>query len=230
MYKNYFKRLFDIVSSGIALIALFPIFAYLAYLVKTRLGSPVLFTQVRPGKDNKLFKMYKFRSMTDERDEDGNLLPDDVRLTSFGKRLRESSLDELPELINIFKGDMSVVGPRPQLVRDMVFFSDEEMQRQSVLPGLTGLAQINGRNNISWEDKFKYDLQYIKNISFLEDMRIIYRTVFKVARQDDINTDGMETAEDYGDWLLRQNSVTYEEYCKNNTAADDLVKSFLCGD
>ena len=230
MYKNYFKRLFDIVSSGIALIALFPIFAYLAYLVKTRLGSPVLFTQVRPGKDNKLFKMYKFRSMTDERDEDGNLLPDDVRLTPFGKKLRESSLDELPELINIFKGDMSVVGPRPQLVRDMVFFSDKEMQRQSVLPGLTGLAQINGRNNISWEDKFKYDLQYIKDISFLEDMRIIYRTVFKVANQDDINTDGMETAEDYGDWLLRINSITYEEYCKNNKAANALVKHFLCGD
>uniref|UniRef100_UPI00386F505E sugar transferase n=1 Tax=Anaerovibrio slackiae TaxID=2652309 RepID=UPI00386F505E len=216
MYKDYFKRVFDVVTSGMALVVLLPVFVYLAYLVKTRLGSPVLFTQVRPGKDNKLFKMYKFRSMTDERDEDGNLLPDDVRLTSFGKKLRESSLDELPELINIFKGDMSVVGPRPQLVRDMVFFSDKEMQRQSVLPGLTGLAQINGRNNISWEDKFKYDLQYIKNISFLEDMRIIYRTVFKVANQDDINTDGMETAEDYGDWLLRINSITYEEYCKNN--------------
>lgn len=229
MYKNYFKRLFDIVSSGMALVVLLPVFVYLAYLVKTRLGSPVLFTQVRPGKDNKLFKMYKFRSMTDERDVDGNLLPDDVRLTSFGKKLRESSLDELPELINIFKGDMSVVGPRPQLVRDMVFFSDKEMQRQSVLPGLTGLAQINGRNNISWEDKFKYDLQYIKDISFFEDMRIIYRTVFKVASQDDINTDGMETAEDYGDYLLRQNRVTYEEYCKNNTEAKDLVKRFLYG-
>ena len=223
MYKYYFKRLFDIVSSGIALIALLPIFAYLAYLVKTRLGSPVLFTQVRPGKDNNLFKMYKFRSMTDERDEDGNLLPDDVRLTSFGKKLRESSLDELPELINIFKGDMSVVGPRPQLVRDMVFFSDEEMQRQSVLPGLTGLAQINGRNNISWEDKFKYDLQYIKNISFFEDMRIIYRTVFKVANQDDINTDGMETAEDYGDYLLRIGKIGKAEYDSNQSKANELI-------
>lgn len=226
MYKNYFKRLFDIVSSGIALIALLPIFAYLAYLVKTRLGSPVLFTQVRPGKDNKLFKMYKFRSMTDERDEDGNLLPDDVRLTPFGKRLRESSLDELPELINIFKGDMSVVGPRPQLVRDMVFFSDEEMQRQSVLPGLTGLAQINGRNNISWEDKFKYDLQYIRNISFFEDMRIIYRTVFKVANQDDINTDGMETAEDYRDWLLRKNLINEDIYYQKSMQAIDMIKHF----
>ena len=226
MYKNYFKRLFDIVSSGIALIALLPIFAYLAYLVKTRLGSPVLFTQVRPGKDNKLFKMYKFRSMTDEWDEDGNLLPDDVRLTPFGKRLRASSLDELPELINIFKGDMSVVGPRPQLVRDMVFFSDEEMQRQSVLPGLTGLAQINGRNNISWEDKFKYDLQYIKDISFLEDMRIIYRTIFKVAHQDDINTDGMETAEDYRDWLLRKNLINEDIYYQKSMQAIDMIKHF----
>lgn len=226
MYKNYFKRLFDIVSSGIALIALFPIFAYLAYLVKTRLGSPVLFTQVRPGKDNKLFKMYKFRSMTDERDEDGNLLPDDVRLTPFGKKLRESSLDELPELINILRGEMSVVGPRPQLVRDMVFFSDEEMQRQSVLPGLTGLAQINGRNNISWEDKFKYDLQYIKNISFFEDMRIIYRTVFKVANQDDINTDGMETAEDYGDYLLRTDKIKHCAYVEKQSIAHKLLEDY----
>lgn len=226
MYRHFFKRIFDVVSSGTALVFLSPVMLYMAYLVKKRLGSPVLFTQVRPGKDNKLFKMYKFRSMTDERDEDGNLLPDDVRLTPFGKKLRESSLDELPELINIFKGDMSVVGPRPQLVRDMVFFSDEEMQRQSVLPGLTGLAQINGRNNISWEDKFKYDLQYIKNISFLEDMRIIYRTVFKVANQDDINTDGMETAEDYRDWLLRKNLINEDIYYQKSMQAIDMIKHF----
>ena len=226
MYRHFLKRIFDVVSSGTALLFLSPVLLYIAYLVRTRLGSPVLFIHVRPGKDNKLFKMYKFRSMTDERDEDGNLLPDDVRLTSFGKKLRESSLDELPELINIFKGDMSVVGPRPQLVRDMVFFSDEEMQRQSVLPGLTGLAQINGRNNISWEDKFKYDLQYIKNISFLEDMRIIYRTVFKVANQDDINTDGMETAEDYGDWLLRKNLISEDIYLQKSMQAIDMIKHF----
>ena len=188
-----------------ALLFLSPLLLYIAYLVKVKLGSPVLFTQIRPGKDNRLFKMYKFRTMTDARDKEGNLLPDDLRLTAFGKKLRETSLDELPELINIFKGDMSVVGPRPQLVRDMVFFSDKEMQRQSVYPGLTGLAQISGRNNISWEEKFKYDLQYIDRISFLEDMRIIYRTIFKVANQDDINTEGMETAEDYGDWLRRKN-------------------------
>lgn len=223
MYQYFLKRVFDVLSSGLALIFLSPILLYTAYLVKKRLGSPVLFTQVRPGKDNKLFKMYKFRSMTDERDEDGNLLPDDVRLTPFGKKLRESSLDELPELINILRGEMSVVGPRPQLVRDMVFFSDAEMQRQSVLPGLTGLAQINGRNNISWEDKFKYDLQYIGNISFLEDMRIIYRTVFKVANQDDINTDGMETAEDYGDYLLRIGKIGKAEYDSNQSRANKLI-------
>lgn len=223
MYRNVFKRVFDVLSSGVALIFLSPVLLYTAYLVKKRLGSPVLFTQVRPGKNNKLFKMYKFRSMTDEHDVDGNLLPDDVRLTSFGKKLRASSLDELPELINILKGDMSVVGPRPQMVRDMVFFSDKEMQRQSVLPGLTGLAQINGRNNISWEDKFKYDLQYIKDISFLEDMRIIYRTVFKVAGQDDINTDGMETAEDYGDYLLRTQKIGKAEYDIKQSIARDLI-------
>lgn len=209
-----------------ALLFLSPLLLYIAYLVKVKLGSPVLFTQIRPGKDNRLFRMYKFRTMTDARDKEGNLLPDDLRLTAFGKKLRETSLDELPELINIFKGDMSVVGPRPQLVRDMVFFSDKEMQRQSVYPGLTGLAQISGRNNISWEEKFKYDLQYIDRISFLEDMRIIYRTIFKVANQDDINTEGMETAEDYGDYLLRIGRLGHKEYALGHDKAQSLLKSF----
>lgn len=226
MYKKYFKRLFDLCSSGMALLFLSPLLLYIAYLVKVKLGSPVLFTQIRPGKDNRLFKMYKFRTMTDVRDKEGNLLPDDLRLTAFGKKLRETSLDELPELINIFKGDMSVVGPRPQLVRDMVFFSDKEMQRQSVYPGLTGLAQISGRNNISWEEKFKYDLQYIDRIFFLEDMRIIYRTIFKVANQDDINTEGMETAEDYGDYLLRIGRLGHKEYALGHDKAQSLLKSF----
>lgn len=226
MYKKYFKRLFDLCSSGMALLFLSPLLLYIAYLVKVKLGSPVLFTQIRPGKDNRLFRMYKFRTMTDARDKEGNLLPDDLRLTAFGKKLRETSLDELPELINIFKGDMSVVGPRPQLVRDMVFFSDKEMQRQSVYPGLTGLAQISGRNNISWEEKFKYDLQYIDRISFLEDMRIIYRTIFKVANQDGINTEGMETAEDYGDYLLRIGRLGHKEYALGHDKAQSLLKSF----
>lgn len=226
MYKNFFKRIFDILSSGGVLILLSPVLLYIAYLVKTRLGSPVLFTQIRPGKDGKLFKMYKFRSMTDERDENGELLPDDVRLTEFGKKLRATSMDELPELINIFKGDMSVVGPRPQLVRDMVFFNEEEMKRQSVYPGLTGLAQICGRNNITWKEKFAYDLEYIKDINFLEDMRIIYRTVFKVSAQEDIATDGMETAEDYGDWLLRTGQIDKEDYNNRQLEAKKLLERF----
>lgn len=230
MYKKYFKRLFDLCSSGMALLFLSPLLLYIAYLVKVKLGSPVLFTQIRPGKDNRLFKMYKFRTMTDARDKEGNLLPDDLRLTVFGKKLRETSLDELPELINIFKGDMSVVGPRPQLVRDMVFFSDKEMQRQSVYPGLTGLAQISGRNNISWEEKFKYDLQYIDRISFLEDMRIIYRTIFKVANQDDINTEGMETAEDYGDYLLRTYKINKSQYNEKQSEAKVLLREIIANE
>jgi lipopolysaccharide/colanic/teichoic acid biosynthesis glycosyltransferase len=215
--------MFDIISSGLALLFLSPILLYIAYLVKKRLGSPVLFTQIRPGKDCQLFKMYKFRTMTDERDGSGKLLSDDVRLTAFGKKLRATSLDELPELINIFKGDMSVVGPRPQLVRDMVFFTEEEMKRQSVYPGLTGLAQICGRNNITWKEKFTYDLQYIKNITFLEDMRIIFRTIFKVSAQEDIVTEGMETAEDYGDYLLRTKIINKICYNDLQLKADKLI-------
>lgn len=227
MYSRYLKRLFDVVASVCALIILAPILLYITYLIKNRLGAPVIFTQVRPGKNCKLFKMYKFRSMTNEVDEKGNLLPDEIRLTAFGKKLRATSLDELPELFNILKGDMSIVGPRPQLVRDMVFFNKEEMKRQSVYPGLTGLAQVNGRNNISWEEKFKFDLQYIQNISFLEDMKIIFRTVFKVTAQEDINTEGMETAEDYGDYLLRTKQISFEEYQIKNKKAEILLKKEL---
>lgn len=224
MYKNFFKRLFDICASGVALVVLSPLLLVTAYKVKTQLGSPVIFTQIRPGKDGKLFKMYKFRSMTDARDAEGNLLPDDQRLPEFGKKLRASSADELPELINIFKGDMSVVGPRPQLVRDMVFFTEEEMKRQSVYPGLTGLAQISGRNNITWEEKFKYDLEYVNDINFFEDMRIIFRTIFKVANEEDINTEGMETAEDLGDYLLRIGKISKEVYDGKQKEAKKLLE------
>lgn len=223
MYQLFFKRLFDIVSSIVLLVVISPILLYLFYLIKSKLGSPVIFTQIRPGKDCKLFKMYKFRTMTDERDINGNLLPDSMRLTEFGKKLRATSFDELPELINIIKGDMSVVGPRPQLVKDMVFFDEKQMKRQNVLPGLTGLAQISGRNNISWEDKFKYDLQYIRNISFLEDMRIIYRTIFKVSKMEDIATEGMDTAEDLGDYLLRLGKIDKKIY----EARVDLANKLL---
>lgn len=227
MYKKYFKRIFDIVSSGIALIVLSPVLLYIAYLVKTKLGSPILFTQIRPGKGCNLFKMYKFRTMTDAKDEDGKLLSDEERITDFGKKLRATSLDELPELINIFKGEMSVVGPRPQLVRDMVFFTDEEMQRQTAYPGLTGLAQINGRNGITWKEKFTYDLEYIENINFFEDMRIIYRTIFKVTRKENIVACGMETAEDYGDWLFRNRMIDKSFYCKRIALSKILLDKFL---
>ena len=226
MYKSFFKRIFDIIVSGTLLIMLSPVLLYLAYSIKKNLGSPIIFTQVRPGKDGKLFRMCKFRSMTDARDAQGNLLPDEDRLPPFGKKLRESSLDELPELWNIFKGDMSCVGPRPQLVRDMVFFTADEMRRQSVYPGLTGLAQISGRNNITWKQKFFYDLQYIKDISFLEDVRIMWRTIFKVSAKEDISTDGMATAEDYGDWLLENKMITREEYDAKQKEALKLLQDF----
>lgn len=186
LYRKYFKRIFDIISSGIALIVLSPVLLYIAYLVKNRLGSPVLFTQVRPGKDCKLFKMYKFRTMTDAKDADGKLLPDEVRLTPFGKKLRATSLDELPELLNIFKGDMSVAGPRPLSVLYLPYYNQTEIHRQDVLPGLTGWAQINGRNSLKWEDKFAYDIYYTKHISFLFDMSIIFETLKKVVKKENI--------------------------------------------
>lgn len=226
MYETFFKRIFDIIVSGTLLIMLSPVLLYLAYSIKKNLGSPIIFTQVRPGKDGKLFRMCKFRSMTDARDAQGNLLSDEERLPPFGKKLRESSLDELPELWNIFKGDMSLVGPRPQLVRDMVFFTADEMKRQTVYPGLTGLAQISGRNNITWKQKFSYDLQYIKDINFLEDVRIMWRTIFKVSAKEDISTDGMATAEDYGDWLLEQGLISREEYDAKQKEALKLLQDF----
>lgn len=226
MYQRYFKRAFDIISSAVALFLFSPVLISLAWLVRSKLGTPVIFRQTRPGKNGKLFRLYKFRSMTDERDKDGKLLPDAERMTNFGRKLRATSLDELPELINILKGDMSVVGPRPQLVRDMVFFTPEEMKRQSVLPGLTGLAQVSGRNNIDWKERFRYDLQYIRHITFAEDMNIIYRTIFKVGGQEDVSTDGMETSEDYGDWLLRKNMTTLDVYEANQIRAKQILEQF----
>lgn len=212
MYRNYFKRLLDILFSFSGIIILLPVLIMLYILVNFFIGSPVIFKQIRPGKDCKLFTMYKFRTMTNEKNADNELLPDSLRLTKFGKILRNTSLDELPELFNILKGDMSVVGPRPQLVKDMVFFTDEIKIRQSVYPGLTGLAQINGRNNISWEEKFNWDLEYIRDITFAKDIEIIYRTFFKVAKQENINTAGMDTSEDYGDYLLRTGLISQSEY------------------
>ncbi len=180
IYEKYIKRALDIVLSATALIVLSPVLAVTSYLVKTKLGSPIFFTQERPGKDGKIFKMYKFRTMTNETDENGNLLPDDTRLTPFGKTLRSTSIDELPELLNILKGDMSIVGPRPLSVLYLPYYTEEERHRHDVRPGLTGLAQINGRNNLSWEEKFKYDVEYVNNISFIKDANIVLRTVRKV--------------------------------------------------
>lgn len=188
-YEKYFKRLIDIVCASLAIIVLSWLFIIVAILVKFKLGSPVLFTQDRPGKDEKIFKMYKFRTMTSETDENGNLLPDVQRLTKFGKLLRSTSLDELPELFNILKGDMSIVGPRPLLVKYLPLYNDEQKHRHDVRPGLTGLAQINGRNTVTWEERFKYDVEYTRNICLLNDMKIIIQTVLKVIKRDGITSE-----------------------------------------
>ena len=193
VYERYIKRFLDIVLSGGALIVLSPVLLVTAILVRTKLGSPVIFCQERPGKDEKIFKLYKFRSMTDERDENGNLLPDEVRLTRFGKLLRSTSLDELPELWNIFRGDMSIVGPRPLLVSYLSYYTAEERHRHDVRPGLTGLAQVNGRNNLTWEQKFAYDLEYVGHLTFVNDVKIIFKTVLKVFARADVQTDTQVT-------------------------------------
>ena len=186
VYNLYIKRFIDILCSGIALLVLLPIMAIIAVLIRTKLGSPVLFTQDRPGKSEKIFKMYKFRSMSDARDKDGNLLPDDVRLTSFGRKLRSTSLDELPELFNILKGDMSIVGPRPLLVEYLPYYTDEERHRHDVLPGLTGWAQVNGRNITIWDERLQQDIYYVNNVSFPLDCKIVWMTIYKVINRSDI--------------------------------------------
>lgn len=212
MYKNYIKRFLDFTLSLLALILLSPVMLIIAILVRIKLGTPVIFKQQRPGKNEKIFTLYKFRTMTDKKDENGNLLPDSERLTKFGKLLRSTSLDELPELVNIIKGDMAIVGPRPLLIKDMLFMTEEQRKRHTVRQGLTGLAQITGRNNITWKEKLNYDLKYIDNITFIEDIKIILKTVVKVFNKEDITTDGMDTAEDLGDYLLRTNKITEKEY------------------
>ena len=200
------------------------LYVIVAVLVRVKLGSPVLFTQPRPGKDEKIFKMYKFRTMTDERDENGELLPDEIRLTKFGKWLRSTSLDELPEAFNILKGDMSIIGPRPQLVRDMVFMTEEQRQRHTVKPGLSGLAQVNGRNDIDWEDKLNWDLKYIKKITFVGDVKIIFQTVMKAfIKQEGITEGDMATAQDFGDYLLGKGEVSKEEYDEKQEEAKLLL-------
>lgn len=200
------------------------VLAIVAILVRVKLGSPVLFKQPRPGKDEKIFNLYKFRTMTDERDAEGNLLPDDVRLTKFGKALRATSLDELPEVFNIIKGEMAIIGPRPQLVRDMVFMTPKQRHRHDVRPGLSGLAQVNGRNAIAWDDKLAYDLKYIERVTFLGDIAIFFKTIAKAfVKQEGITEDGMATAADYGDYLLAEGRVTREEYARKQAYAKGLL-------
>lgn len=230
-YEKYGKRILDIACATAAIVVFSPLYLGVAALVKLKLGSPVLFTQDRPGligKDGKetVFKMYKFRTMTDERDENGELLPDDVRLTKFGKWLRNTSLDELPEAFNILNGTMSVIGPRPQLVRDMTFMTKEQRARHTAKPGLSGLAQVNGRNGISWEEKLEWDRKYIQNVSLAGDVKIIVDTVKKAfIKQEGITQEDMATAEDFGDWLLRTEKVAEVEY----EAKQKQAKSILNG-
>lgn len=197
MYKKYLKRVMDFILSLMAVIVLSPVFLVVAVLVRVKLGSPVLFKQERPGKNEKIFKLYKFRTMTGEKDENGQLLPDDVRLTKFGKMLRSTSLDELPELLNILKGDMSIIGPRPLLVKYLPRYNSEQKRRHEVRPGLSGLAQVNGRNAISWEDKFKYDVEYVDNVTFLGDWKIIFQTVWNVVKRDGISSETSATMEEF---------------------------------
>jgi len=195
IYQRYLKRPMDFILSLIALIILSPVFLVVALLVRINLGSPVIFKQQRPGLNEKIFTMYKFRTMTDERDENGELLPDAVRLTKFGKFLRSTSLDELPELFNILKGDMSIVGPRPLLVQYLPLYNEHQRRRHEVRPGLTGLAQVNGRNAISWDEKFDLDVEYVDNITFINDWKIIFSTLKKVVLREGINSETAATME-----------------------------------
>ena len=218
LYERYIKRPLDFALCAAAIVALSPVMGATALIIRKKLGSPVIFTQARPGRidpktgEERIFRMYKFRSMTDERDENGKLLPDEQRLPEFGKKLRATSLDELPELFNILRGDMALIGPRPQLVRDMVFMTPEQRQRHCVRPGLSGLAQIQGRNAISWDSKLAADLEYIQKITFWGDLRIVLETVAKVFRKEGITEEGMATAMDFGDSLLQSGAIGQTEY------------------
>lgn len=231
IYEKYIKRILDIFCSLLAIIVFSWLYIIIAILVRIKMGSPVLFKQPRPGlvKNGKetIFNMLKFRTMTDERDEKGELLPDEKRLPKFGVWLRKTSLDELPEAFNILKGDMSVIGPRPQLVRDMVFMSEQQRMRHTAKPGLSGLAQVKGRNAISWEEKLDWDLKYIQKVSFLNDVKIVFESV-KVAfiKQEGITDGENATALDYGDALLNNRKVSKQQYDALQTYAKNLILEF----
>lgn len=214
MYKLFIKRLLDILFSGIAIIILSPIMLIISILVFFKLGCPVIFVQRRPGKNMIIHKYHKFRSMTDKKDENGNFLPDEDRLTPFGRKLRSTSLDELPQLFDIFVGKMSIVGPRPQTIENIMFMSEKQKKRQSITPGLTGWAQVNGRNNTTWDERVEFDLEYIKRQSFSMDCLIIWKTIKLVSGHSDINQDGeyAATFETMGKYLLRTNQINEEQY------------------
>ncbi len=229
MYAKGFKRAIDLILSFCAITFLSPLLLLLIIVGAIAMGGNPFFVQPRPGRKGKdgrerIFKLIKFRTMSNKKDKDGNLLPDDVRLNTYGKLLRSTSLDELPELFNIFVGDMSIVGPRPQLVRDMVFMTTEQRRRHDVRPGLTGLAQVNGRNNITWEQKFEYDLQYIDGgITLWMDIKIIFQTVGKVLKRSDTVREGTVSDMDFGDWLIEEGKVGREEYVQKQIEAKRLV-------
>lgn len=231
VYEKYVKRMLDVLCASLALIVFGWLYALTALLVRIMHGRPVVFKQVRPGMVDpktgreRLFKLYKFRSMTDERDENGKLLPDDKRLTRFGRFLRATSLDELPETINILKGDMSIIGPRPQLVRDMVFMTEEQRMRHTAKPGLSGLAQVRGRNSVSWDDKLSYDMEYIRKVTFWKDLKLVIETIVNAIFRHEGITDGANaTALDLGDALLKAGRVTKAEYDEKQAEALKILK------
>ncbi|ARR02857.1 N,N'-diacetylbacilliosaminyl-1-phosphate transferase [Campylobacter vicugnae] len=197
MYRYFFKRVFDILGALILIILTLPVMIWAYFAIKKHLGSPVIFTQSRPGKDEKIFKIYKFRSMSDARDENGNLLSDEIRLGEFGKKLRALSIDELPQLFNVLKGDMSFIGPRPLLIEYLPLYSNEQKRRHNVRPGITGLAQVNGRNAISWKEKFEFDTYYADNLNLILDIKIAIKTIQKVIKKDGVNKEGMATTEKF---------------------------------
>ncbi|MDD7741975.1 MAG: sugar transferase [Campylobacteraceae bacterium] len=197
MYKHFFKRILDFIAALLLLILFLPIMLWAAWRIRRELGSPVLFTQARPGLNAKIFKIYKFRTMSDERDKNGNLLPDELRLKGFGTKLRASSIDELPQLFNVLKGDMSFIGPRPLLVEYLPLYSPRQASRHSVRPGITGLAQVNGRNDISWAAKLEYDALYARNLSFLLDIKIVFLSIKKVLKKEGVSKAGMATTEKF---------------------------------
>ncbi len=232
-YEKYVKRILDIVCALLAIVVFCWLYAIIAILVRIKLGRPVLFKQPRPGLiDSKtgrerIFDMYKFRTMSEERDSAGNLLPDEVRLGKFGKMLRATSMDELPEAFNILKGDMSVIGPRPQLVRDMVFMNDRQRMRHTAKPGLSGLAQVNGRNAVTWEEKIDWDLKYIEKISFFTDLIIVLKTVIvAIIRQEGITDGNNATAQDYGEEMLKEKRVTMEQFSALQIEAKEIIAKY----